>query len=668
MLSDLLLCEQPSLMTRTVSPSFHSLVVSPKVEPSPHFPVNSPPPVSPMHHTNPFSHSQSTPPPLSPCNPFFSLLQQNPFYDNTLTAQPLKAPLPPLPYLSSSRPPISHLFPQTNDPNEPLKGSDVTCGGDYSDTKSDGGRAGKRPLPPTPADVSSRRPPNPFTSAGGLEPDSQWDDSFEAFAAGRLQPGEGAGGGGASCDPSRGLGWETRNSTSQVTFNLAHFDGFAQFLETIPEHNDGVAFDNPAVPLKDAAPAEHDHASSSAAVQVLSHTHVDPAPPHPTAGKLNSSSPDPASSGIGSSVEEDFLSCLSSYSDKFSASSAEESEAPAFIHTLAFGKPCEPVGKSSESDDDRSDDPSLVGVQRDEVLDGSEAPRPPLRVAGGGPQPTRSDPQTNSKESNEREEFHVPAGSSPPAHVLLPTLHIVTSSPDVERSSAGLLPPSEVFPVSPGDGFDDLLAAPPSDLSGSSFLQSLYLSSDSQSYQTCGSRWSSQRSGHTLHSLDSTLCGELADVLAGADAARELFPDASAPHEEVHQTSSSAVLPPVTAADPPAASTDPRRKLERRLTDRPLHAASDDTFPKSPQAQTLQRSHSEGSLSLTSEEPPSPDFPALTSSAPLTPDHARSPLALCSLPPFANAAARSPPSPPRAAAPNPVSLERQQQAANQQHR
>ncbi|XP_018521768.1 rab11 family-interacting protein 5 isoform X2 [Lates calcarifer] len=103
-----------------------SLVVSPKLEPStdphpPPLPSSHHPPgppvdpaslVSPLHHTNPFCHSQTTPPPISPCNPFFSLLQHNPFYEDMLTSQPLKPVPPPLPYLSSSRPPIAQLFPQ----------------------------------------------------------------------------------------------------------------------------------------------------------------------------------------------------------------------------------------------------------------------------------------------------------------------------------------------------------------------------------------------------------------------------------------------------------------------------------------------------------------------------------------------------------------------------
>lgn len=669
---------------RTVSSSFHSLVASPKVEPSTPFPsvhppthppLDFPPLVSPVRHTNPFSHSQSTPPPISPRNPFFSLLQQNPFYDDMLSAQPLKPSLPPLPFVSSSRPPVSHLFPQTDDPNAtPI---DV-CRSSYSDARMV--RAEKRPLPPTPAEMSSRRSPNPFTPAGQLEPDSQWDDSFEAFAAGRLQPPEDlttesqsqrctsdslskrGGHGGALLPSSRHapheFGSETRSSTSRSSnANLTRVDGFPLFLETIPEHNDSVAFE-PDAPLKDSANAESNQANNNTNVHFLTNTNADPGSYHPSAGKLISSSPDPASSGIGSSVEEDFLSCLSSYSDKFSASSAEESEAQNLdADAIAFEKSCECNGKSkaSESDDDRSNDPSLFGAERNavirhgngEVLEGSPV--------GTQHQPVAAAADLQPKEDNKREEFQIPLEASPPTEVMIrsppdvlqPPCHIITSSPDVKGDSADLPTegaswglrgppiPFEDFPISPGSSFNGrLLPALPSDQSNSSFLQSLYVSSDSQNYQTCGSHSPSKRSSgsepnQTLHSANSTLFGELADVVLTAGAALEAFPDTSKPSLE-------------------------------------------DTFSKWPHAQTLQRSHSEGSLQLASDEHPgasSAALPPLTSSAPLTPDHASSPVALCSLPPFANATARSPAGTPRAAASKPVSVEsRQQQAANQQNR
>ncbi|KAK5917133.1 hypothetical protein CgunFtcFv8_012049 [Champsocephalus gunnari] len=170
-----------------------SLVVSPKLEPStdPHPPPLPPshppgPPVDPLvslHHTNPFS--QSTSPPMSPCNPFLSFIQQNLFYDTMLNAEPLKPSLPTLPYLSSARPPIAQLFPQASNPYPTLNDENPTAEDSGIRTKSD---AKKRPLPPPP--TYEDKPLNVkssghFMSAGALEP--EWDESFEAFAAGRLQ-------------------------------------------------------------------------------------------------------------------------------------------------------------------------------------------------------------------------------------------------------------------------------------------------------------------------------------------------------------------------------------------------------------------------------------------------------------------------------------------------
>lgn len=569
-------------------------------------------------------------------------------------------------------------------------------------------RAEKRPLPPTPAEMFGRRPPNPFT-----EPDSQWDDSFEAFAAGRLQPPEDlttecqtqrdasdslwkrCSHGGAllplSCDTPHEFGLETRSRLANAS--VTHIDAFPLFLETIPEHRDRVALDNPGVPLKNSARTESNHANSSTNVQFLTNTNMDPGSRHPSAGKLNSSSPDPASSGIGSSVEEDFLSCLSSYSDKFSASSAEESEAQNLeADVIGFEKSCESIGKSKPSE---SNDPSLFGAEQHaviqhrsgEVLEDSLAPWCSPEVKQHQPVVPAADLQPQSKENKKREEFHIPVEDFPPAEVMIssppdvlqPTFHIITSSAEVKQNSADV--PTEGDSPGPGSSFDKLLLpALLSDQSDSSFP--LYVSSGSQNYQTCESHShcsSSSEPNLTLRSANSTLCGH---VLMTAHAAREAFPDTSKPPlEEVHQThsleGSSDIPQPGFSlkeesglAELPVALTDPCQSHQRRLPDEALHAVSDDTFSKCPQA--LQRSHSEGSLKLTSDEhlgASSADFPPLTSSAPLLPDHTSSPVALCSLPPFANATARSPPSASRAAAPKPVSLEsQQQQAASQQNR
>ncbi|XP_035529718.1 uncharacterized protein LOC118337017 [Morone saxatilis] len=834
-----------------------SLVVSPKLEPStdPHPPPLPPsnhpsgPPVdpaslvSPLHHTNPFCHSQSTPPPMSPCNPFFSLLQHNPFYEDML-----KPSLPPLPYLSSSRPPIAHLFPQASNlnpsltHNNPTTEDSVAC----TDTKSKAmAKVEKRPLPPTPMEgetTLSKRPSNPFMSAGELKLDLEWDESFEEFAAGRLQSPEDLT---TDCktqqntpshhslehcnnkgallpitdadknvndalhhQPCTEFGFEAHKATSQVTnANTYYVDTFAQFLETIPEHasfeSDDITLNTPTNSPELTACIETNQANSTTNTNELTDTNA--APSHTSAVKLNSSSPDPGSSGLGSSAEEDFLSCLSSYSDKLSASSSEEAEAQNFeSNILSFEKSSASpvVKKSSESEDDitdRSNDLSLVDVDQhtilqqdgDETVDligleGSLAPQSPVftpqepvitaeetQISKLSELQTKSnislqsDNENGEKDTGEfngsLEDFSKVLNDSSvsvsnttdvmtsmtPDDELCPThpsVHIITSSPDVRQSSsdspiegASLGGPgaSQRSPIpfrlfgdflntshiasTPSQDFDDtLLCTQVSDQSTSSFLQSLYVSADSQDYQTCNShQFSKSSSGsepnETLHSANSTLCCELSAIQTTADAALGQGDPTNAckpSNEEVNQSDpfegsfcgaedkTPTIEPSFTIEDNcglevlPAASTgshtscNPRKLSEGGVDSQ--HVVLGDVFPKCPQAQsaTLHRSQSEGTLTPAFDElllpsfgsdpgaiqesslaQPGPDLPSMTSFAPsLTPDSSSSPVALCSLPPLANATARSPPSTARAAAPKPVPQEpQQQQAANQQN-
>lgn len=93
-------------------PSLHRLGVPPKVESSPETSVSLPPcyptlpprslplvsvtsqtPSSPAGPpTNPFSHSSSSPPSLSPTNPFLTRLQRNPFFEELIAEEALKSP------------------------------------------------------------------------------------------------------------------------------------------------------------------------------------------------------------------------------------------------------------------------------------------------------------------------------------------------------------------------------------------------------------------------------------------------------------------------------------------------------------------------------------------------------------------------------------------------
>ncbi|XP_056249558.1 rab11 family-interacting protein 1 [Seriola aureovittata] len=824
-----------------------SLVVSPKLEPSTdphppplpssHHPPGPPVPpaslVSPLHHTNPFCHSQSSPPHISPCNPFFSLLQRNPFYDDMLACPPLKPSLPPLPYLSSSRPPIAQLFPRASNANPTTEGS-ISGTGAKSDPMA---TVEKRPLPPVPTEEEkplSKKSANPFMSSGALEPDSEWDESFEAFAAGRLQspedlttdcktqqntPGDHPL---EHCDnagtllpitdadhntnvnealhhqPCRKVVCEAHKATSQVTnTNAHHLDTFAHFLETIPEHR---SFETDAMTLNTSADApeldactETNQTNSTTNTNDLTNdfTDINRAPCHASSLQLNSSSPDPGSSGLGSSAEEDFLSCLSSSSDKFSASSSEEAEAQNFESgLLGFEKSSESVeaknSKPSESEGyitDWSHDRSLHDAAQRTVIqrqdgdervqsndsEGASAPQSPaptnqqLVIAAGETETegaetqtlnisnvvypdllsNLSEPQPKSNVSESREkginEFNSSveafSGSSVNVKVLatpgdelsstLPSLHIITSSPDVKQSSrdstfgstslveqkASQCSPvpfgdfGDFLNISHGQDFDNtLLRTPVSDQSSSSFLQSLYVSTDSQDYQTCECS-SASEPNETLHSANSTLCGEPSEIRATADAASSLE-DSKPANGEINQTDRSDGS--VCGADDktatletnfmigddfdlqalPAAPKDshtscnPKGLSEGGVESRPV--VSDDEFSMCVQAKSamLHRSRSEGTLTSVFDElllptfgsdpgviresslaQPGPDLPFLTSFAPpLTPESSSSPVALCSPPPFANASARSP----RAATPKPEKKQQQQQQQQQQ--
>lgn len=722
------------------------------------------------------------PPPITHCNPFFSLLQHNPFYEDMLSAQHLKPALPPLPFLSSSRPPIAHLFPQCSNTNMGHNGP-ITPG-------RNGTRAQRKREPPI-----SMRPSNPFVSAGGLRQDLEWDDSFEAFAAGRLQSPEDLSTDCKTqqnttgdnplqhCNSKTTLPPKTDESphrqtctkfahrvTSQVAHaNTCHVDAFSQYLETIPESD--VSFYTTADSQELAACAETNQTISSTNTSYLTNANSDEGSHHTTAVKLNSSSPDPSSSGLGSSVEEDFLSCPSSYSDKFSASSSEEAEVQNFEKdVLSFEKSSEVAKnfKPSGSEDDiadRSHDLSLANVEqptvimpRDDdgkvdvgILEGPLAPQltalpsqQPVIAAGEPPalellglQPTCGVSLRSYKENREEEKLGLPleddssVSQSTSTNLVMastpydelcsipPSVHIITSSPDVKQSptdsfatgtSSGGHDTSQHSPVpfelfvelpsagrsadSPSRCFDDtLLHTGASDQSSGSFLQSFYMSIDSQDYQTCTSLTAPEYSSasepnETLHSANSTLCGDLSDVQTSAGAAL-----VQATNEEIFQTNqsevpdnSAAILQSSTVEDDlgldgvPAVSVDfsciPRKLSDGGLANRP-------DVSSCPQAHLLHRCQSEGTLipafdesllpsvgsdpgAMQDEESSASDLPSLTPlPLPLTPDGSSSHVALCSLPPSDNATARSP----LGTAPKRMPQEnQQQQAANQQNR
>ncbi|XP_028250941.1 rab11 family-interacting protein 1 isoform X2 [Parambassis ranga] len=759
-----------------------SLVVSPILEPSTHPhppplpPVHHPlgPPVDPaslvstLHHTNPFYRSQSTPPPISPCNPFFSLLQQNPFYEDMVTTQQLKPTLPPLPYLSSSRPPIAQLFPQ---PNPNLTQEDPTTVDPSSEAMA---RLRRRPLPPTPTEGKKpllQKPPNPFMSAEELH--SELEECFEAFAVGRLQspenlptdcktqqstaadhPPEHCSHKGALKDAHQHTNVNEAvhqrpcpdavfTAHTVPSTNMRHFDAFPQFLETIPEHK---SFESKTFSTNSAQLDETKQDSSS--TNTLTDTNMHHVPGHISPIQPSSGgSPDASSSGLGSSAEEDFLSGLSSHSDKFSASSSEEAESSV---VLSWEKPSESaVVKNVEAlelEDDTADrslsDVVLQTVIQHEDSGGGEVgvsgaeesslftQPPPVSTAGEAgsdgadaqildtsdgvyPESILSSDENTLDESVvvfSNTDVMIPAASNDKPTSPLPSVHITTSSPGDEKRSpdaeqlsltfSDFLNISHIANGPNQDTSNTLLHTQTSDQSTSSFLQSLYVSVDSQEYQTCASHPSSRCSepDETLHSANSTLCGDatttdaasglLFSTDASGSSTRRVSPTDD-PEESLYGTQDEAATPEPssTTGDDllPAALRDssmgfnPKRLSEGGAEYQPDILGDVSSTAQQPQNAPLHRTQSEGTLvpafdgllqpsfgsdpgaMQSSSAQPGPDLPPLFSFAPsLTPDCSSGPVAFFALPPFASASAWMPPS----TAPE---QEQQQQAANQQN-
>lgn len=408
------------LTERTLCPSFHSLVVVTKLEPSsdpnpPLFPpshhplgplVDSASVVTTLHHTNPFSHLPIAPFPLSLCNPFYSLQQHNPFCKDILTTQLLKVSPPPLPYLSSSRPPITQLFPQPSNLNPVLTHDNPSVEDSDPDTDPHSevtSKVEKRPLPLFPMEGKEslpQKPSNPFLS----EPDSEWDNSFDAFAACRLQSTDDLttesrtlqnavsdqplehnnnknepwtiinadeytnNNDSLHHQPKDTFLFEMSTVPSQAKYsNTYHLDTFQHFLETIPEQrsfeSEDLTFETPtnSPKLRPRTENEQDNKTTNSL-----DTNINPAAFNIFAPPLSSSSPDPSTSGIGSSTEDDGFSYFSSQSDKFSASSSE-----AESNTLQFEKSAvEKNVKTSEPEEsiaNKTVDDQLISISKQTI-------------------------------------------------------------------------------------------------------------------------------------------------------------------------------------------------------------------------------------------------------------------------------------------------------------
>ncbi|XP_014903155.1 uncharacterized protein rab11fip5a isoform X1 [Poecilia latipinna] len=478
-----------------------SLVVSTKLEPStdphppplplshhpPGFPVDPTSLVSALHHTNPFSRSQTAPPPIFQCNPFYSRLQHNPFFTDMLTNQTLKSPLPPLPYLSSSRPPITDLFPQSSNPD--LMQDDPTVE-DSADAKD---QPVERPLPPVP--LANKEPlikksSNPFLSAEERNLDSEWNESFEAFAAGRLKSPEELAMESRTQqntvddhplehDRSKGELQRVADANEQTNVNdvlydqpggrflsselsvpiqmrnnnALHFDHFPQFLETIPEHRSFDSDDSTLnTPTNSPEPTDFIVTErDSNTTNDFTHTNINTAPFHTSSAQLNnnnsSSSPDPSSSGIGSSTEEDGLSCFSSQSEKFSVSSSEEAESTVLRFKNSSDSTAVKTVKTSESGNaiaDKSIDQFLIDDSHKTVDQPKDS-----HVEMVGWNFFEDSFQPFSLTTSEKEAESEPGGSQTPKTPdlnpdLLPTLQ-PTSVVSQQSSNDCLIAPSEDF-------------------------------------------------------------------------------------------------------------------------------------------------------------------------------------------------------------------------------
>ncbi|XP_077419602.1 uncharacterized protein rab11fip5a isoform X2 [Vanacampus margaritifer] len=220
----------------------------------------------------------------------------------------------------SSRPPIEQLFPKASHP--------VNQTWDSQTNDHIVGLARASPTMSMGKTIPlSKKSSNPFTTAEEQEPNTEWDDCFEEFAACRLQEPKDQTSDSLASAHEREL--DERNdflNTKGVTLsNYMANCGHPHSLDPIPED---VSFEYCNKVSSESQPPSEWHQANS----------TDPT----------------GSSGIGSSVEDDFLSCFSSYSasDKFSACSSDEIEPQTFQSVvpdleISFKTTISPKGGSS---------------------------------------------------------------------------------------------------------------------------------------------------------------------------------------------------------------------------------------------------------------------------------------------------------------------------------
>ncbi|XP_024125715.1 rab11 family-interacting protein 5 isoform X2 [Oryzias melastigma] len=303
---------------------------------------------------------------------------------------------PPLtqvvPQPSSSNPLSAHAFPTMEDP--------------FADAQREGmTAAAEGPPPPDPSEAPPpRKSSNPFRRVDLPQDDgeSQWDESFEAFAAGRLQPPVVA----------RETSWFSREEHTAF-------------------RRDGDRALNPANLYAVPACSETKHNSS---------TNTSAAPSHSTGTAVSG-----ISSGPGLLADEGL----------FWFSSKE----PKTVDLL-FQSPSE-LGSATQTDPDEPQLNQENRVRSTEVQDGSvvDSSCTVVKISG----------------SNDDSSF-------------LPPSYIFTSSP---RAQPGLLDrrqgPNFLRVSSTPDSQESFTDAKTLDRSGTSVFPSLYLSTESQDYQTCRS-------------------------------------------------------------------------------------------------------------------------------------------------------------------------------------
>ncbi|XP_053700665.1 uncharacterized protein rab11fip5a isoform X2 [Synchiropus splendidus] len=483
----------------------------------------------------------------------------------------------------SARPPITQLFPQASNTNpslipdsssiQPIPGCDVE--GDE-------------------ASNASPKEEKPLSNLSDLFVKEQdLDESFDTFAAGRLYSPQ-----------------QTRLDCQEKTADiLAKVEPVTDqkmnpFLSTLPDSSVGAhkgsnlpqldlcSFGLDTIPEDESFENNNEMPNSPEELIPKSSTNTST-----NTNKLSSRSPDPSSSGLGSSSEEDFLSCNSSYSasDKVSACSSDEG-----LDFSSGSAPesavIRPINKSEleEETSDRSHEwSSSDGLQSTvihspandekavvEPTQESISSQPAVIPEGDNTEvghsvsissvdspdplpelPVSSEPHTLQEsiilprfDNAEEEKRTPPQRQGSPGPALDSDLFsnhpsfITTSSPDAKHQDSPLEstalesssnPPVMFleFPTVPGPDLDtSLLHTQTSE--HSSALQSLYISTDSQNFHSCHSNpfTSSFDGPEGLNSANSTLCGELSQMVDGTD-----FGQSSTASEIIHPSESPAV-------------------------------------------------------------------------------------------------------------------------------